>query len=270
MTNSLMTKLKKIVILLISILLGVYLLICLSLYFSQERLLFFPQPVSQTLKKSLKAKEVNFNSGSISLVGWQNHKERENLIIYYGGNGEQLSYLVEDFAQYDGFSSLLVSYRGYEDSEGEPTQDALFEDALHIYDEVAADYKKIFIVGRSLGSGVACYISSKRNVEAIALITPYDSISNTAQQIYPFLPMKLIVAHPFDSVSLADKIQTPAIFVVAEQDEIIGKERSQELFNAWAGEKTWLLKEGQGHNTYSVHPKQGGEIFQFFKKYIAP
>lgn len=63
-----------------------------------------------------------------------------------------------------GVSFALFDYRGYGRSEGDPTEDALFSDALAIYDLVAArptvDKQKIVAMGRSLGSGVATYLAT--------------------------------------------------------------------------------------------------------------
>lgn len=261
--------LKRICTFILLIVLGLYLLICLTLYSVQERLLFFPRGVSEVMKKEHEETFIETVSGEVTLRGWLTSPESENLIIYYGGNGEELSHLVSDLSAYSGFSSLLVNYRGYGESEGKPSEQALFKDALHLYDTYAGKYKKVFLIGRSLGTGVASYVASQRAVTAVTLITPYDSISNTAQEKFPILPMRLLVRHPFDSVGRAGSIHTPAQFLIAERDRVISRERSKALFDAWAGEKTWVIKEGHGHNSYNLGPSGEGEVYAYFRKFTS-
>jgi pimeloyl-ACP methyl ester carboxylesterase len=70
-----------------------------------------------------------------------------------------------------GVSFALFNYRGYGKSEGEPSESALFRDALEIYDLIAArsavDKQRIVAMGRSLGSGVAAFLASQRPVAAV-------------------------------------------------------------------------------------------------------
>lgn len=59
---------------------------------------------------------------------------------------------------------LIVAYRGYSDSEGEPTEDGLKLDAFAIMEYVTGpaskfiNPKNIVVMGRSLGGAVATYV----------------------------------------------------------------------------------------------------------------
>src|SRR5689334_25313023 len=60
------------------------------------------------------------------------------VLLYFGGNGEEVSHLALDAGELRGLSLVLVNYRGYGESTGEPGERALFADALAIYDRVAS------------------------------------------------------------------------------------------------------------------------------------
>ena len=63
---------------------------------------------------------------------------------------------------------------------------ALFKDALTLYDWLIKEQKipsqQIFIMGYSLGSGVATYLASQRSVQGVILMAPYASIKALAKR----------------------------------------------------------------------------------------
>jgi pimeloyl-ACP methyl ester carboxylesterase len=164
----------------------------------------------------------------------------------------------------------MVNYRGYGMSEGKPGEEAIFRDALAIYDAFAkrddVDAKRVAVMGVSLGSGVATYLAAHRPVQAVILVTPYDSIARIAGEKFWFAPVTLILKHRFDSIALAPKVRQPALFMVAAEDEIISVANSRRLFDAWAGPKQWNLVKGEGHNTISF----SADYWRAIGKFLAP
>jgi len=245
-------RIKRMSWLILSIIILVYFLIVAGVYFMQEKMLFFPASTPEGNQKHYKDIEWETEVEGIELKGWLLNKGRKKLMIYYGGNAEELSYLITEFKGFQNFSVLLVNYRGYGQSGGKPSQKALFKDALSIYDQVSTEYEKVVVVGRSLGSGVASYVASERDVSAVGLITPYSSIKEVGQKTLPIVPVGLILRHPFNSVEYAKKVTVPALFIIAGKDEIIPKDSSQKLYDAWGGEKEWLEIEWHTHNSFSI------------------
>ena len=64
--------------------------------------------------------------------------------------------------------------------------------------------------------------------------------------------MGVILKHPFDSLSRAPGIKTPALFVIAEKDTVVKPEHSLRLALAWGGEKDVVIIEGKDHNDVTV------------------
>ena len=173
-------------------------------------------------------------------------------MIYFGGNAEEVSGQVFDAPELAPWSVATFNYRGYGLSEGRPGQAALTADALAIFDQLAGrddiDAERIVVLGRSLGTGVAVHLAANRPLQAVMLVSPFDSLRSIAQKEYPFVPVSLLLKHPFDSMAVAPKITAPLLVLAGERDRLIPATHSQRLHEAWAGPKQWELIPGAGHN----------------------
>ncbi len=158
-------------------------------------------------------------------------------------------------ARFSPWSLLAVNYRGYGGNPGSPGERALLADALVLYDWAAArtevDPERIVVIGRSLGSGVAVHLAAERRLAGVVLVTPFDSLRAVAQGIYPFVPVSVLLRHPFDSLARASAIETPMLALVAALDSIIAPRHARRLFEAWRGPKQWLEIGTADHNSIS-------------------
>ncbi|MGE5616113.1 MAG: alpha/beta hydrolase, partial [Bacillota bacterium] len=130
------------------------------------------------------------------------------LVIYYGGNAEEVTQRSSEVARtYGDAAVLLVNYRGYGQSEGRATESALIADALEIHDwavrQPGIDGHRIVLHGRSLGTGVAVAVAAARPVRGVVLTSPFGSARDIAVEAYPWLPVRWLLRHPFDSRALA-------------------------------------------------------------------
>ena len=155
----------------------------LLMYLMQDRLLFFPQPLSDARRSEIAGrhpfvKEILLGAEGKKLHAW--HIKGEPLIMYFGGNAEEVSWMIEEAkARTPGAGWLLVSYRGYGASEGSPSEASISADALRWYDYAVKDLaaKEIVAFGRSLGSGAAVFLAAERKITAVILVTPFDSLA---------------------------------------------------------------------------------------------
>jgi alpha-beta hydrolase superfamily lysophospholipase len=243
------------------VLFGVFVVLFL-LYMFQEKLIFFPQKISEEEAEKIVKRFPNVESISIrttdniTLRGWlvkTSNLQKSPLIIYFGGNAEEVSYLIHEAEKFDGWSLALINYRGYGLSEGKPGEKILYSDAISLYDCFVTrediDSKRIIVMGRSLGTGVAVYLAQMRQVAAVILVSPYDSLVSLAKGIFPFLPVRLILNHRFDSLSRAPSIRVPLLAIVAEGDTIIPALHSEKLVEKWGGEHSLKVIKGEDHNT---------------------
>jgi fermentation-respiration switch protein FrsA (DUF1100 family) len=114
------------------------------------------------------------------------------------------------------------------------------------------DATHIVALGRSLGTGVAVKLAAARPLTGVILASPYDSLVALGRAHYPWLPVSWLLKHRFDVDADARRVRIPMLAIVASSDAIIPRPRSQSLYDAWAGPKTWLSVPGTDHNTLSV------------------
>jgi fermentation-respiration switch protein FrsA (DUF1100 family) len=248
------------------------------IYFAQERMLFFPQPLVEGMRAAVftaqpDAREIELaTADGQRLHGWfipngSGAAREAPVLIYFGGNAEEVSHLALEAGQLRGISLVLFNYRGYGKSTGTPGEQALFSDALAIYDQVASlpgiDPKRIIAMGRSLGSGVATYLASQRAVAAVVLVTPYDSMAAVGRGHYPFLLVDVLLRHRFDSASRARTIDAPMLALIAGADTIVPPERGKALAKAWRGPVTSLVVPNARHNDIGIHPEYWQAIRRF-------
>lgn len=90
--------------------------------------------------------------------------------------------------------------RGYGPSAGRPSAEAFLEEATRIYDEVGdlRDAERVVAIGLSLGSGPAAHLAGERAVDGLILVTPFDSLQALASDLYPWLPVRLLLRHRMD------------------------------------------------------------------------
>jgi pimeloyl-ACP methyl ester carboxylesterase len=224
-------------------------------YLMQDKLIFLTRALSEGEHRAIAARHPDVADVFLQAAdGTRVHAwhvkaaDRSPLVLYFGGNAEEVSWLLDELPRRQlGAAWLLVDYRGYGASGGKPAERSLNADALLWYDYGTKLGAHIFAFGRSLGSGVAVRLAAERPLAGVILVAPFDSLEALARHHYPFLPVKLLLRHRFDSAALAPRISAPLLCVVARQDEVIPSAHAKRLYDAWAGPKRWLALPG-GHN----------------------
>lgn len=253
-----------------------YLAILLLVWLMQERLLFYPRGLSgpATAPPGWSVEDVRFDARDGTRLAGVLVKPpiaRPPLVIYYGGNAEEPTGYAPEAAQtYGDRAVLLVNYRGYGASGGKPGERELVSDALEILDWAAKrtdlDGSRIALHGRSLGTGVAVQVAAARTVRCVVLTSPFDSAREVAKKIYPWLPVGLLIRHPFDSLAMAPRVKAPALFLMGDADDLIPMAHSQALADAWGGPAERKVFKGFGHNDVSVTPGYDAAIRDFLAR----
>jgi uncharacterized protein len=180
--------------------------------------------------------------------------EGPNAIVYFGGNGENVTYNLPSFSDaFPDHALYLMNYRGYGGSSGSPSEAAISQDALALFDYVHARHSNVVVMGRSLGSGVAIRLATQRPAARLVLITPYASIAELGAAQFPMFPVKWLIRDKYESFRYAPRIDVPTLLVVAEHDEIIPRASTDALFAAFRpGIATQRIIPDTGHNTISA------------------
>jgi len=260
---------------------GVLVGLSILLYFGQDRLIFFRQPLDPERRDSVLQRFTNIEEVNlIAQDGTRLHGflskppavagTKFPLVIYFGGNAEEASWLLDETERPQNWAWLVVNYRGYGWSKGSPGEKAMAADARRIHDWTQSrsdvEHSRIVAFGRSLGSGVAVRLASERPLAGMVLATPFDSLESVAKRHYPFAPVSMLLRHRFDSLDLAPRIGVPMLCIVAERDSIIPAEHAHRLHAAWQGDKRLVSIANAGHNDVSASPAFWREIGQFLSR----
>lgn len=172
----------------------------------QQYLFFHPwhdQESYKVLSNNNDFKEITIGNEGKKLHGWlYNQHINAPLIIFFGGKAQNSSNTVLNFLNnnafqyFNNYSFLMVDYPGYGLSEGKPSDTTMFKAAEKIYDytkTLTVNKNNIIIMGYSIGTGIATYISSKKDINGLILIAPYDealSLYNANINIF-YGPLKI-------------------------------------------------------------------------------
>ena len=155
-------------------------------------------------------------------------------VSYFGGRSEEVSWVVRDAGKlFPGMAVLAVNYRGYGESHGVPAEIHMIEDGCMLFDWMAdsvhVDARRIAVVGRSLGSGVAVQVAKERPAHSVVLITPYDSILAIAKRKFRVMPIEYMLRHRFESIKYAPSLKVPTFVLRAASDDVVPHSHTDQL-----------------------------------------
>jgi uncharacterized protein len=210
--------------------------------------------------------------GDIELSGWlvKPAGPPAPLLLYFGGNAEEVSWQIASANRVGRWAVALVNYRGYGKSSGKPAEAALKDDGVALYDALVArsdvDSGTVAVMGRSLGAGIAVHVAAHRPVDRVVLISPYDSIAAVAAHHFPAALVRAVLVDRYDAAALAPSIRAPMIAIAAGRDNTIPVENSRRLHAVWGGPKQWLELPRAGHNDLQEYPEYWRSIEAFLAK----
>ncbi len=241
----------------------IYASVSAYLFVTQRSLIYFPPPPNN---HGYPEESFQFENVQINVITLNPGKT--HALLYFGGNAEAVEYNAPTFPKhFPNHSLYLVQYRGYGNSTGKPTEANNYSDALAIFDRLNTRHAHISVMGRSLGSGVATLVASKRNIDKLVLITPYDSLKAIAQSIFPFFPMSILLQDKYNSLKHAKNIHSQTLLLLAENDEVIPTAHSMRLANALPASLTkTVLIHNTEHNTIS----NGDLYFKSIRQFLSP
>ncbi|HET9553900.1 MAG TPA: hypothetical protein VFP50_13095, partial [Anaeromyxobacteraceae bacterium] len=145
---------------------------------------------------------------------------------------------------------------GYGARPGTPSADALTEAAVAAIDALAAEGAPVWLLGESVGSGVAARATAARPeaVRGLLLVTPFADLAAVARRHYPMLPAFLIRDRYAPARDLA-RWRGPAVVLAAGADEVTTLAQAQALFDALQGPKKLVVQDRATHNGLDLSPR---------------
>lgn len=188
---------KKGLLQILKIIIGLYIVLCGLLYFFQEKLIFFPQKLNKNYQFQFEQKfeELNIKATDGKLLNGLLFKAESSkgLIFYLHGNAGDLSSWGDVAKTYTdlNYDVFIFDYRSYGKSEGQINgQNQMFEDNQTAYDELKKKYseEKIIVLGYSIGTGLASKLASTNNPKLLILQAPYYNLTDMMKQKFSLIP----------------------------------------------------------------------------------
>ncbi len=197
--------------------------------------------------------------------------DSDKVIVYFHGNSWHVYLRVPAGIQLSEMANvLMLSYRGYGKSAGEPTEAGVYEDAeaalKYVREELKFEPANTYVYGRSLGAAVAVEVAQRRNYAGLILISPFLSGEAMAQKRW--LGWFPGLGQPFHSVGKVRNINSPALFIHGTHDRLVPFEQGRALYEAYPSQnKTFKTIEGGGHHW--VWRSAEDEYWGWIKEFVA-
>ena len=251
------SRLKKVLITLFFFLALTILIAWLNLGYAMEKIIFQPKKLAAnyTYQFEQDCAELNLTPEKDVLINalYFKAKTSKGLILYFHGNRDNLARwgaIASQLTQY-GYDVFVMDYRGYGKSYGIRTEENLYKDALYCYNFILKQYKpnQIILYGRSLGTGIASWLSAQVQPTKLILETPYYSMSDLVKQYYTLSEIDHKLTYKIPSFNYLKNADFPILILHGTADEVVPYTSGEKLYQTLPeGQKTFIRFERGQHN----------------------
>jgi len=253
-----------------------YVLLCLGCAAYQRRMIYFPPVFTVDQTEELGASEglQRWRSASGEPFGWKRLSPSQpahgQVLILHGNAGTAVgcghyAAVIQKASPLDVF---IAEYPGYADCPGAPCEKTLYAAAEQGLASLS-NQCPIYVVGESLGTGVAAHLAGKypERVAGLVMLAPYPSLVAVGQAHMPFLPVTLLLRDRFPAEKNLRQYHGPVAVLVAGRDTVVPAKFGRRLYDNYAGpKKLWEFPEGD-HGTIILQPPEvWAQILDFVGK----
>src|SRR5436190_7897151 len=193
------------------------------------------------------------------------------VLRFYGNADRADRWVAAEAEEWNGRAVEIwgMNYPGFGRSTGPARLSRIGPAAIAAFDELKrhAAGRPIVVYGASLGSAAALHVARQRPVAGLILHNPLPLRQMILRRfgwwnLWLFAgPIALQIPRELDSISNAKAIQTPAIFLLAEKDEIVPPRYHRLVVDAYAGQKRVVTLRDAYHNT----PVEGAGLADLYR-----
>ena len=212
-------------------------------------------------RSGLPLEDIWFQSGDgTKLFGWYVESDPTSVVMLWcHGNAGNIINRLENMRELHriGLSVFIFDYRGYGRSQGSPSEEGLYHDALGAHDYLTRNRmippERIVLFGRSLGAAVAGELAVQKPAAGLILESSFPSIGAVAKFHYGGLPLHWLLGAEFSLIDRLPQLSLPKLIIHGDQDDIIPLELGRQVFEAAKPPKFFYAIPGADHNnTYLV------------------
>jgi uncharacterized protein len=236
----------------------VYAVLLASLYWNQANLVYFPtREVSVTPGQiGLDYQDVELLSEEGVLIrGWYlPHPNPSATLLFLHGNAGNIGHRLDTLELFHrlGLAVLIIDYRGYGESGGEPSEVGIYRDAEAAWRYLTIDRgiesSRLILFGRSFGGAIAAYLASRHPHKALVLESTFTSLPEVAGDHFSWAPVKWLSRERYDTRGRMADIAGPVMVLHSPDDEVVPFRHGEILYALVQGEKRMVTLSGDHNN----------------------
>ena len=239
----------------------IYFIACIGLYFIQDKVIFAPHTYPNSTKypegKEIEIPLTESISMNTVLIPYQKGKKSEKVILYLHGNKGNIRRGIYQTRVMRGKQCdlMVIDYRGYGKTEGKPLNDKqMLQDANLAYAYLRTQYaeKDIYVLGYSLGTGMASYIAAQNKPAHLILVAPFTSLEGIKDKFLWMFP-DFLLKFKLDNEKHLEEVSCPVTIVHGTNDEVVDYKFSEKLKEQFQS-INFITSPGQGHRGIIFDP----------------
>ena len=258
----------------------IYSILGWSLFFMQSTFVYKPtRDIYYTPEElSLNFEDIVFKTKEdLLLNGWYVPADNSRFtVLFCHGNGGNIMHRLDSINFFNnlGLSCFIFDYRGYGKSQGKPTEDGTYLDAMAAYqwlvEEKNIPAENIIIFGRSLGASIAANLASKIKSRSLVMESTFTSYVDVGKKFYPYMPIRLFARFKYRTIDYLKEVHCPVMIVHSRDDEIMPFEFALKLYQA-ANEPSEFVEIFGNHNdgfimSDEIYKKAWNKWLEFLKE----
>src|SRR5437660_7785352 len=209
-------------------------------------------------------KAIPFQNGELEIWTAKSQRAQKQgsadvyIFRFYGNADRAERWVAAEAEEWNGRAVEIwgMNYPGFGGSTGPARLSRIGPAALAAFDELKwrAAERPTLLFGASLGSAAALHVATQRQVAGLILNNPPPLRQMILRQFGWWNlwllagPIALQIPQDLDSISNAKAIHAPAIFLLADRDEVVAPRFHRLVVDAYAGEKHVISLPGAYHN----------------------
>ena len=250
------------------------------LYFQQPAMIFFPSKILIETPGDwgLPFEDVTLETmDGVGLHGWFIPRHgASRIVLFFHGNAGNISHRRESVVIFHrlGLNVFIFDYRGYGNSQGEPSEPGFYMDAMaawkYLVTEKGFTEPQIILFGRSLGGAVATHLATEVQPGALVLESTFSSARDMANTVFPIMSRIVPLRFEFNTVKSITQVTSPVLVVHSTEDDIIPFRLGEQVYHA-ANQPKFMRKMHGDHNSGFLlsQPEYEQALEQFIASYVS-
>ncbi len=220
-----------------------------KVYRPRDNLVAFPD------NYNIEFEDISFSSrDKVLLNGWFIRGTSDRVILFCHGNFGNISQRLDIIQEMHllGYNIFIFDYRGFGRSNGIPSEEGLYNDALGAYDYLkdrGYNNGDIILFGKSLGGVVAIFLASIiEDFRGLIVDSSFCSSQALGYDLLGFKLPRFIISNRLESIKMIKDIKIPKLIIHSENDNLIPFHHGKELFEEATEPKRFLKIHGLHNN----------------------